>query len=174
MTELDRGADLDDVTIHRKLEPGVYPLRDVVEGLERSAALREMVPDDGALKAFLDDAEVEIVRRRGYMWVHGSKGRLMVCLPHLRSGSAVDLYLDFVHELVHVRQFHEGADLYDEAYDYVDRPTEVEAYRLTVREARDLGLDEATIDAYLRVPWVDDRGHARLRENLGLEPLDEA
>lgn len=171
----DPGPDVDPlahVRIHRKLEPGVHALTDVVEGLGESTGLRELLPGEGELDAFLADCEVEVVRRRGYMWVHGSKGRLMVCMPHLRGGPKVEVYLDFVHELVHVKQFHEGADLYDESFDYVDRPTEIEAYEVTVREARSLGLDEAFIHEYLRVPWVDEDDHRRLLENLDLEPLD--
>lgn len=157
---------LDDVTIHRGLEPGRYPLREVVEGLERSEGLSRIVDD---VPAFLDDVTVEVLDRRGYMWVHGSKGHLMVSRWHLRGASRLVLYLDFVHELVHVKQFREGADLYDEDHDYVDRPTEIEAYRATIAEARDLGLDDAFIDDYLRVEWVNEDDHERLRENIGLD-----
>lgn len=156
---------LDDVTIHRDLEPGTHPLREVVEGLERSEGLDRIVDD---VPAFLDSVTVQILDRRGYMWVHGSKGHLMVSRWHLRGASRVVLYLDFVHELVHVKQFRDGADLYDETHDYVDRPTEIEAYKATIAEARDLGLDDTFIDDYLRVEWVNEEDHQRLRENIGV------
>lgn len=157
---------LDDVTIRRRLEPGTYPLRDVVEGLGSSEGLARIVED---VPAFLDSVTVQILDRRGYMWVHGSKGHLMVSRWHLRGASKVVLYLDFVHELVHVKQFREGHDLYDEGHDYVDRPTEIEAYRATIAEARDLGLDDGFIEDYLRVEWVNEEDHERLKENVGFE-----
>lgn len=157
---------LPDVTIDRRLDPGVYPLTEVVEGLKDSKGLRDLLGED--LEAFLASAEVEVVDRRGYMWVHGTKGRLMVSKWHLLGADERVLYLDFVHELVHVKQFREGADLYDDGYDYVDRPTEIEAYKVTVEEARDLGLEEGWLAEYLRVEWIDEEDHRKLLDHVGL------
>jgi len=42
-------------------------------------------------------------------------------------------------------------DLFDRKYSYVDRPTEVEAYKYTVEEARNLGMKKEEILDYLKV-----------------------
>jgi hypothetical protein len=48
----------------------------------------------------------------------------------------------------------------------VDRKTEVEAYEVTVREARRIGLTEEVISNYLRVPWITAEEHKRLARKL--------
>ncbi len=67
-----------------------------------------------------------------------------------------------------MQQFREGRDLYDPSRAYVDRDTEIEAYRVTVREARRIGLDDEAIAEYLRVSWVTPREHERLARRLNV------
>jgi len=74
-----------------------------------------------------------------YMGVDNTDGHLLVNGRYLRTGDRVDIYLDVVHELCHVKQWMDGRELFDYQYDYVDRPTEIEAYRYTVLEAKRLG-----------------------------------
>jgi hypothetical protein len=68
----------------------------------------------------------------------------------------VDIYLDIIHELCHVRQLQEGKELFDPRYSYVERPTEIEAYSYTVQEARRLGLSDERICEYLKTDWMSD------------------
>jgi len=70
--------------------------------------------------------------------------------------------------LVHVKQFLEGRELYDQAFEYVDRPTELEAYRYTIDEARRMGMNEDEILRYLRVDSVDDSELGKLMEKIGV------
>jgi hypothetical protein len=48
----------------------------------------------------------------------------------------------------------EGKELFDPRYNYVERPTEIEAYRYTVQEARRLGLSDERICEYLKTEWM--------------------
>ncbi|MDA4119910.1 MAG: hypothetical protein OK436_04925, partial [Thaumarchaeota archaeon] len=62
-----------------------------------------------------------------------------------------------------------GKELYDQAFEYVDRPTELEAYRTTVAEARRLGMDEEEILKYLRMDAADDSELGKLMEKIGIK-----
>ena len=105
----------------------------------------------------------------GYMGVDDKDGHLMVNEHYLNSGNKTDIYLDVVHELCHVKQWMDGKELFDPNYDYVDRPTEVEAYRYTVLEAKRLGLSNKEILAYLRTEWISPDDLKRLVRNMGVD-----
>lgn len=105
----------------------------------------------------------------GYMGVDNSDGHLMVNERYLNTGNKTDIYLDVVHELCHVKQWMEGRELFDPNYDYVDRPTEVEAYRYTVHEAKRLGLSEEQILVYLKTEWMSKQDLKRLVKNIGVD-----
>lgn len=105
----------------------------------------------------------------GYMYVDGADGHLVISRNYLNSGDKLDIYLDLVHELCHVKQFMEGKELFDPHYDYVDRPTEIEAYRYAVQEARRLGMSEERISCYLRTEWINDEAFARLAKAVDLQ-----
>lgn len=100
------------------------------------------------------------------MWVNDRNGHLMISSRYLNSGNKIDIYLDLIHELVHVRQFMEGQELFDEHYSYVDRPTEVEAYRHAVEEARRIGLSDERICQYLKTEWMSRDSLERLARIL--------
>ena len=103
------------------------------------------------------------------MWVNSLNGHLMINSNYLKKGDKIDVYLDLIHELVHVKQFMEGKELFDMHYGYSERPTEVEAYRLAVEEARRLGLSEERICDYLKTEWMSDESLQRLAKALHVE-----
>jgi hypothetical protein len=105
----------------------------------------------------------------GYMGVDNTDGHMMVNGRYLKSGNRTDIYLDVVHELCHVKQWMEGRELFDPNFDYVDRPTEVEAYRYTVQEAKRLGLGEERILLYLKTEWMSEQDLKRLVKNIGVD-----
>ena len=74
--------------------------------------------------------------------------------------------MDIIHELCHVKQHIEGRDLYDRSKAYVDREAEINAYEVTVREARRSGLPDNAILNYLRVSWITPEEHERLARRL--------
>ncbi len=106
------------------------------------------------------------------MHVDNEDGTVLISGSYLREGPGDHLYLDILHELVHVRQQREGKDLYDRRLGYVDRPTEIEAYVVAVAEARRLGWDDGRIAEYLTVDWVRPADHRRLLRTLGVAPPD--
>jgi hypothetical protein len=63
----------------------------------------------------------------------------------------------------------EGKELFEPGYDYVDRPTEVEAYRYTVKEAQRLGLSDERILSYLQTEWMSREDLKRLVKNLEID-----
>jgi hypothetical protein len=76
--------------------------------------------------------------------------------------------LDLIHELYHVKQFLDGRELFDPRYDYVERPTEIEAYRYTVQEARRLGLSEERICLYLKTEWMSQYDLKKLAKSVNV------
>jgi hypothetical protein len=104
----------------------------------------------------LQNLKVDLSWLGGYMFVDSASGHLVVSARYLHSGDKLDIYLDIIHELCHVRQLRQGKELFDPRYSYVERPTEIEAYRYTVQEARRLGLSDERICEYLRTEWMSD------------------
>ena len=102
------------------------------------------------------------------MGVSDEDGHLMISANYLNEGDIIDIYLDIIHELVHVRQFTEGKELSDRHFSYVGRPTEVEAFRYAVEEARNLGLDDGRICDYLKTEWMSDGDLKQLAEALNV------
>lgn len=154
--------------LRRDLRNGVHRLGELVEGLDHARGLAVMFPHAKERQAFLDSVEVHISPFHGYMWIDDAKGRVVVSGDYLRNGEEQGIFLDLVHELVHIVQHRKGAELWDESFPYVDRPTEVEAYGVAVEEARELGWDDEAICDYLHVPWVTDEEHARLCTTVGV------
>ena len=63
----------------------------------------------------------------------------------------------------------EGKQLFDSHYGYADRPTEVEAYRYAVQEARRLGLSDERICQYLKTEWMSDEDFKRLAQHVDVK-----
>jgi hypothetical protein len=105
----------------------------------------------------------------GYMGVSDTNGHLLVNKRYLAKGSREDIYLDIVHELCHVKQHMEGKDLFDPRYDYVDRPTEIEAYRYAVQEAKRIGLSDSYIRLYLKTEQMSTKALDKLIRNMGVK-----
>ncbi|MEM2912040.1 MAG: hypothetical protein QXM52_01880 [Candidatus Bathyarchaeia archaeon] len=119
-------------------------------------------------EAILKKLQVEFVGFRGYMGVSDVDGHLIISAHYLNNGDLIDIYLDIIHELAHVKQFMEGKKLFDDRYSYVGRPTEIEAYRHAVEEARRLGLDDARICQYLKTEWISEKELKKLVKALNV------
>ena len=155
------------VRISRKVPVATYPFLDYFRGFEKVGAVRRIFQDK--TNDVLSKLRVEFVGRRGYMGVSEVDGHLIISADYLGKGNRIDIYLDIVHELVHVRQFMEGKELFDHNFEYVERPTEVEAYRVAVEEARRLGLSERRICQYLKTEWMTDEEFRRLAKSVNVE-----
>ncbi len=155
------------VKIARNAQTATYRFIDYFQGFEEVAIVRRLFGDE--TEAVLRHLRVEFSGRRGYMGVSDHDGHLIISAQYLNHGDLLDIYLDVIHELVHVKQFLEGKELFDPHYSYVERPTEVEAYRYAVEEAQNLGLSDARILAYLKTEWMSDEDLACLARALGIQ-----
>jgi hypothetical protein len=155
--------------VNRGLPLGRYKLRELFSGLEEVKPLKKCVGNSSLLDKILDETWVTLSSEDGYMYVNDEDGSLVVGADYLRTASENYLYLDIIHELVHVKQYFQGKELFDENYSYVDRPTEIEAYQCSVEEGRRIGMDERELAEYIYVEWVSRKEHARLLKTLGVQ-----
>jgi len=140
------------------------PFTDYFKGFDKVDAVRRIFGE--RTEEVLSNLRVEFNGRRGYMGVSDIDGHLMISAYYLNEGDMTDIYLDIIHELVHVRQFIDGKELFDGRYNYIERPTEVEAFQHAVEEARNLGLSDERICDYLKTEWMSDDDLKRLTEIL--------
>jgi hypothetical protein len=153
-------------TILYRVFVSTHPFSDYFKGMEKLNAVRKIFREQ--TEVVLRDLQVDFTWIGGYMGVNGSNGHLIVNTRYLHYGDRVDIYLDLIHELVHIKQFSEGKDLFDRKYSYVERPTEVEAYRYAVEEAKRLGLSDRRICNYLRTEWMNDEDFMQLARTLNI------
>jgi hypothetical protein len=142
------------VKIRRNVPKVTHSFTDYFHGFEDVNAVKRLFGD--RTPAILKAVRVQFRSRRGYMGVSDEDGRITISIEYLKNGDLLDLYLDIIHELVHVKQFMDGKTLRDRTYRYVDRPTEIEAFRHAVKEARRLGMSELRILNYLRTETMKD------------------
>ena len=119
----------------------------------------------------LSNIEVEFTESTEYMSVDFN-GRLLVNPKYLEEGSLIDIYLDVIHELVHVRQVMNGNNC-NHALPYVKRPLEIEAYKTSVKAAKALGLHDERIINYLDSDLVNEKELAELATAIGLDYREE-
>ncbi|MFQ5761680.1 MAG: hypothetical protein ACE5PO_01475, partial [Candidatus Bathyarchaeia archaeon] len=102
-------------------------MEEVFSGPSVRMAVKKVFGNSVKAEQMLKNIRVDVINgSSGYMWVEDSDGRLAVVDGYLRSADERSIYLDLVHEFVHLRQLKEGRDLYDPRFSYVDRPTELE------------------------------------------------
>lgn len=161
-------VDMESFRVNRDLPEGRYRLREVFSGLEQVESLNAYIGSPAQLGRILEETDVTLTQDTSYMYVNDGDGSLVVGLEYLQTADARYLYLDIIHELAHVKQYLDGRELFDENYSYIDRPTEIEAYQCTVKEARKLDMADDAIAEYLHVEWITRKEHARLLKTLGV------
>jgi hypothetical protein len=109
------------------------------------------------------------------MGVSSANGNIRISAHYMKNGDLRDIYLDIIHELVHVKQFMEGKELRDRNFMYVERPTEIEAYRYAVEEAKRLGMDDKEILEYLRTERMSKENLMSLAKivNINVDKISE-
>jgi len=157
------------IQINRDKTPGSYFLDDIFDGLNNSSILMEVFKTKNELDDVFSKTNVIVEEKDHYMFVKNEDATIVIGLNHLKNSDSKVLYLDIVHELVHVKQHRAGLDLYNKSYSYVDRPTEIEAYEVAVKEAKRLGMNNNEIMDYLFVEWITPQEHKRLASHLGLD-----
>jgi len=159
------------VTIDRRATKPCFFIESF-KGFERVTAVKRIFGKN--TEEILRSVKVTFSSKKGYLHVDNDTGDIVISSPYLQRAVERDFYLDLIHELVHVRQFKEGKDLFDKSYSYVDRPTEVEAYAVTVKEARRIGMTEEEIVEYLKVEWVNNEEFKRLLRAVKVGPMTTA
>jgi len=148
----------------RGLEAGAHRFLDLLPRVARSPAIRRIAPDTAHRARLLEGAKVQVCGPHGYAFVEVDIPAIVLSEAYYDTGAGLDLYLDLLHELTHLRQLEQGFDLWDERFSYVDRPTEVEAYAVAVEEGRRLGMSEPQVLEHLTNPWMS---RAEVKRLLG-------
>jgi hypothetical protein len=170
--------------VDRATPLGRHPILRAFPGLDRLPTAQRHEPDRPARRKLHSETFVEIVADDVWMYVAPRTsprgvGRwkpvvspqddcIVIGEGHLRTSPELILFLDIFHELCHIRQRHAGRELFDRRYSYVRSPTEVEAYRFVVDEARLLEVPEPVLREYLLVEWIDKGEYHELLDTLGV------
>jgi hypothetical protein len=155
------------VRIERVAPTKLYPFTKFFRGFETVPTVRALFGKQ--TNRVLRSLKVEFFSARfGYMGTSDIDGHLLVSSHHLKDSEFRTVYLDVVHELCHVRQFRKGRPLFYPKLSYVDAPSEIEAYRLTVKEGERIGMTRRELLDYLKVEWITPAEHRRLARRCGL------
>ncbi len=171
--------------IARDLPLGRHPLLEAFPGLDGLETAARHEPEPGRRERLHHDTLVELIPEDVWMYVApeavpaDARGRwkpvlanghdcIVIGEEHLRKSPELILFLDIFHELCHIRQRHDGRELWDRRYSYGTRPTEVEAYRFVVDEARRFGVADPVLREYLKVEWIDDDDYHELLAACGV------
>jgi hypothetical protein len=156
------------IKINRNITPGDYLLAEIFDGLQDVDILTKVFKTKEEIDDVFLKTKVIVEETDHYMYVKNDDASIVIGFKHLKNSDSKILYLDIVHELVHVMQQRQGLDLYNKSYAYVDRPTEIEAYEIAVLEAKNLGMNKKEILEYLLVEWITPEEHKRLASHMGL------
>ena len=171
--------------IARDLPLGRHPILTVFPGLDKLPPGRKIHADAKVRARLFHTTEIELVSadlwayvaprelpkfaRRGWKPVVSPETNCIVLgAGHLRESPALTLYLDIYHELCHILQRDGGAELWEAGVSYVERWTEIEAYRFVIDEARRLKVSDAYLREYLEVEWISEKEHRALLQTLGV------
>ena len=100
----------------------------------------------------------EQIRRFGYEMLTSSEDVIVVGHKHLAQGPGLILYLDIIHEFLHLVQRADGRELWDPKVDYVDRPTEIE--RIAIRWTRPAAWESPMSSSGTTSKWSGSRYRA--------------
>jgi len=158
----------------------------VFSGVEGTVPFRKYPGDDTRILEIAEHTAVEVsdgpgwmyvapprtppeVRAGGFRMLETRADVIVVSRSYLANGLMMDVYLDLIHEFMHILQRKQGREIWpSRRIPYVDRPTEIEAYAFSVAEARRLGVPDTYLRKYLHVPWVRRSEYLRLLRHLGV------
>src|SRR5580704_937440 len=106
MSELFRRSDLPIKINLDTPKPDLYPFTDYFQGFEKVAAVRRVFGEE--TDAILGNLKVSFISLKFmYMGIRDEDGNISVGTYHLEHSDVRTLYLDIVHELFHIKQWHE-------------------------------------------------------------------
>lgn len=150
----------------RGLRGGSHPFLALLPRAAESPATTRIGTPDIPVGQLLAETVVDIEPGDGYVYVDVGQPAIVLREGYYRHGADLDLYLDLLHELTHMRQLAQGFDLWDERFAYVDRFTEIEGYAVAVEEGRRLGMSDADVMRHLSNPWMTDGDVRRLADHI--------
>lgn len=172
--------------VDRTAKVGRHPLLEVFPGLDTLPTAARQEPTAEGRRALYGGSWIEVVDQDMWMYV-APWGRLktirrsrfspvvtpnvdciVVGQGHLRESPELMLFMDIYHELCHIQQRHRGEELFDRPEGYVQRPTELEAYRFVIGEARSLGVGDEFLRDYLKVEWISAEDYGELLDRMGV------
>ncbi|MCL4389332.1 MAG: hypothetical protein M1528_02310 [Candidatus Marsarchaeota archaeon] len=160
-------SQLDGVVINKGIKLRYYKFTDVFKGFENVDAVKKLFGKD--TKRILSKLKVMLFSSKwGYLWVDDRNMSIGCNYDYIKEADKRHVYLDVIHELMHIKQGMEGRKLFNDNFEYVDSPTELEAYREGVAEAKRIGMSDKEIIEYLKVDWVGERDFKRLLRALGM------
>ena len=166
--------------------PGKFRFLGVFVGLEKTVPFRKYPGDDHRILEIAENTWAQVsdgpgwmyvapsktppeIRAVGFRMVETSEDVIVVSRSHLVNSPRMDVYLDVLHEFLHILQRKQGREIWPRRrIPYQDRPTEIEAYAFSVAEARRLGVPDAYLREYLHVPWLKKAEYLRLLRNVGV------
>ena len=154
------------VKIVRNVIVKTYPFTDYFKGFEKVEAVKQVFGEK--TEEALRNLKVEFYNGRSYMSVSDVDGHIRINASYLNNGDITDLYLDTIHELVHVKQFTQGKQLFSRNLIYIDKTLEIEACRHTVDEARRLGMNDEQILEYLKTERMNEEDLNKLARALNV------
>jgi hypothetical protein len=155
------------VRIERQAPTKLYPFTKFFRGFDSVPTVQALFGRQTG--RVLRTLKVEFFSARfGYMGTSDVDGHLLVSSHHLKDSEFRTIYLDVVHELCHVKQFRKGRPLFYPKLSYVDAPSEIEAYRSTIKEGERIGMTRRELVDYLKVEWITPAEHRRLARRCGL------
>ena len=158
-------------SFRRDLPEGKYRVADIFQGLEETPELQAIFAENiskikDVVVVITNKSEVGYFEKLEYAYINN--GEIHIGTNYIRTGAENDIYLDMIHELVHIKQHWDGRELFDPKYEYIDRPTEIEAYKVAAEAGKRIGLNRKEISEYLAVPWVSSEDMARLQKSINL------
>jgi hypothetical protein len=152
--------------IGRNTKLGVYSFSSVFKNLEDCKTLWKVFESKEKYLEILQNQKVRVSKKPWVFWVNDKTKEITIFADYLKKCPKKILYLDCIHELVHVKQMNEGKELFDNRFTYVDRQTEIEAYVITANEAKKIGMNKKQIADYLEVGWATKEENERLIETV--------
>jgi hypothetical protein len=154
------------VEIIRNMIMSAHKFTDHFKEFERVKSVRQILGNQ--TESIIEQLKIEFTNATLYMRVDNMDGHILINPDYMNNGDATDIYLDIIHELVHVKQFMEGRNS-NPNLSYVKRPLEIEAYGVVVNEARTLGLNEDRILDYLDSDLINQEELKQLAQRLGIK-----
>ena len=159
----------ENVKIIRNITVPTYLFMDYFKGFEKVEAVKQIFGEE--TEKALSELKLEFFSfgsARALIGVNDQNGHIFMNADYLKLGDARDIYLDIIHELVHVKQFMDGKRLRVSRFDYIDTPTEIEAYRYTVEEAKNIGMTKEQIYEYLKTDSINNNDLMKLTKVIGI------